>query len=100
MATVARGLRPGTLMSVARQDTNGAQSWREVPKTTGRLMRVLRLVQILRTGHSGTVDDLAKLLSVSRRTVFRDLELLARAGYRFTYQRKTRRYSTEQTMIP
>lgn len=66
---------------------------------TKRVERLLKLIQALQSGRSKTVEDLAKLAGVSRRTVFRDLELLARAGIRYTYDRHTRRYSTEQTML-
>jgi proteasome accessory factor B len=57
------------------------------------------LIQALQSSRSKTVGDLAELAGVSRRTVFRDLELLSRAGIPYTYDRETRRYSTERTML-
>lgn len=66
---------------------------------TKRIERLLKLIQLLEQGRSKTADDLAELAGVSRRTVFRDLELLARAGIRYTYEHDTRRYSTERTTL-
>jgi predicted DNA-binding transcriptional regulator YafY len=45
-----------------------------------RLQRVLRLVSILQTNRFSSPDELAVKLKVSRRTVFRDLDTLRRAG--------------------
>ncbi len=67
-------------------------------KRTG-IERLLRLIQALQTGRSKTAKDLADEINVSRRTVFRDLELLARAGIRYTFDRQTQRYSTNQTAL-
>ena len=64
-----------------------------------RVERLLTLIQALQSGRSKTADDLAELAGVSRRTIFRDLELLDRAGIRFVYDRETRRYSAEQTTL-
>ena len=54
---------------------------------TRRIERLLKFIQALQSGRSKTVDDLAELTGVSRRTVFRDLELLSRVGVRYTYDR-------------
>lgn len=64
---------------------------RSSPK--GRLKRVLQLMRALQRGQPRTAEELACLLSVSRRTVFRDLELLAEAGISYTYNRSTGTYS-------
>lgn len=66
---------------------------------TKRIERLLELIQVLQSGRSHTVEDLAKHVGVSRRTVFRDLELLARAGIRYAYDRETKRYSTAGTTL-
>ncbi len=66
---------------------------------TGRIERLLRLIQGLESGRSPTVEELAELTGVSRRTVFRDLRLLDRAGIRYTYDRDTRRYAAERAVL-
>lgn len=68
---------------------------------TKRLERLLKLIQALQSGRSQTADDLSEAVGVSRRTVFRDLELLTRAGIPYTFDRKTRRYSiVELSYLP
>ncbi|RPI61897.1 MAG: HTH domain-containing protein, partial [Planctomycetaceae bacterium] len=41
-----------------------------------RVYRLLRLITMLQSGRSYTVDELAVELEISRRTVFRDLNML------------------------
>ena len=68
---------------------------------TQRVERLLKLVQALQSGRTLTVDELAEMIGVSRRTVFRDLDVLSRAGISYTFDRTTKRYSTEQiTLLP
>jgi len=45
-----------------------------------RLQRVLRMVSILQSGRYFSPSELAERLSVTRRTVFRDLDMLRKAG--------------------
>ena len=66
---------------------------------TERVERLLKLIQALQTGRSFLVDELASLVGVSRRTVFRDLRLLEQAGMPYHYDRGSRRYSIEQTSV-
>lgn len=66
---------------------------------TRRIERLLALIQELQSGRAVTIDDLAKAAGVSRRTIFRDLDLLARAGIPYTYDRATRRYSTDRVSV-
>lgn len=65
-----------------------------------RIERLLKLIQSLQSGRAQAVDDLAKLTGVSRRTIFRDLDLLTRAGIPYTFDRANKRYLTERTTIP
>ncbi|MEK6676049.1 MAG: WYL domain-containing protein [Planctomycetota bacterium] len=66
-----------------------------------RLERLLRLIQSLQTGRQGTIDEISKSVGVSRRTIFRDLEILSRAGINFTFDRDTKQYATgESTVLP
>ena len=45
-----------------------------------RLLRLLRIVRLLQSGRPYTSTELAKESGVSQRTIFRDLQLLQRAG--------------------
>ena len=68
---------------------------------TKRIERLLKLIQALQAGRANTVKGLAALVGVSRRTVFRDLELLSRAGIHYTFDRHSRRYDTDSaTLLP
>ncbi len=49
----------------------------------GRVTRLIRLVNLLQGTERYTAEQLAKHLRVSRRTVFRDLKVLQRAGVPF-----------------
>ena len=64
-----------------------------------RIERLLKLIQSLQSGRAQAVDDLVKLTGVSRRTIFRDLDLLTRAGIPYTFDRANKRYSTERTTL-
>ena len=60
--------------------------------------RVSRLVQILTTLQSGqryAVDDLAEMLGLSRRMIFRDLKDLQKAGVPCHYDKKTCHYTID-----
>jgi predicted DNA-binding transcriptional regulator YafY len=50
------------------------------------------IMHALQTARGYGVDDLAELVGVDRRTVFRDLELLKRSGIHFSYDRPSQRY--------
>jgi len=43
--------------------------------------RIERLIGLIERSQTGTAQDLAKVLSVSRRTIFNDLEHLKGRGY-------------------
>ena len=51
----------------------------------GRVARILRLLSLLQSTERNTVHSLAERLRVSRRTVFRDLSVLERAGVPFRH---------------
>ena len=44
-----------------------------------RIYRILRLITLLQSGRGYSADELAEELEVSRRTVFRDLNVLEMA---------------------
>ncbi len=47
---------------------------------TEKIHRLLRLIMLLHAGQAGSPDELAKMLAVTRRTLFRDLAALKKAG--------------------
>lgn len=59
---------------------------------TPRLSRLLNLVQLLNSGFQRNACELAELLGVSRRTVFRDLKTLVAAGVPLVYDTATQKY--------
>ena len=67
--------------------------------TTDRLERLLKLILTLESGRTYDVDELAKIVGVTRRTVFRDLKLLAQAGVDYAYDRETSRYHKDRTTV-
>lgn len=60
-----------------------------------RIARVFRLLIVLGSGQPYTVDDLARLFSITRRTVFRDLRLLQNIGIPYSYDHKQQCYRIE-----
>jgi len=62
----------------------------------GRIYRLLRLITMLQTQRKYTVNELAEELEVSRRTVFRDLNVLEMAHIPYQYDSYTGGYSISQ----
>lgn len=60
--------------------------------SVSRIYRVLRLVTMLQSGRNYTVSELARELEVSRRTVFRDLNMLELAHIPYYYDRQRSTY--------
>ena len=58
-----------------------------------RISRVIRILTALQSSQNFTVDELADLFGVSRRTVFRDLKELDLLGIPYACDSKTHRYS-------
>lgn len=63
----------------------------------GRLHRVLKLITLLQTGRSYNAGRLAAECSVSRRTIYRDLNTIEKAGIPVFYDRPTQRYQVHET---
>lgn len=61
-----------------------------------RIQRLMRLIVVLQTSSSQTVADLMKELNVSRRTLFRDLDVLKAAGIPI-YHDRDRGYRINQS---
>lgn len=53
---------------------------------TRRINRLVRLIVLLQAGQAGSPDELAQMLGVSRRTLFRDLNVLKDAGVPHFYE--------------
>lgn len=66
---------------------------------TKRVERLLQLIQTLQSGRGFSADDLADAIGVSRRTIFRDLKVLSRAGMPFEFDRASRRYSAHRSAL-
>lgn len=64
-----------------------------------RIQRLLRLLVLLQTGRPFGVADLMKELGVSRRTLFRDLEVVTRAGIPCFYDDQTRSYRIDRAFF-
>jgi predicted DNA-binding transcriptional regulator YafY len=62
---------------------------------TSRVSRVVRLLTTLQSGENYAVNDLAKMLGTSRRTVFRDLKELQTVGVPYHYNTKSGSYSID-----
>lgn len=60
---------------------------------TSRVERLLALIQAIQRGGTQTADELASRLQVSKRTVFRDMDVLRRSGLPYTFDRAARSYS-------
>jgi predicted DNA-binding transcriptional regulator YafY len=58
-----------------------------------RITRLLRLLRMLHTGAGQNSAALAKACGVTRRTIFRDLESLRRAGVPLEFDQKAQRFS-------
>jgi predicted DNA-binding transcriptional regulator YafY len=55
-------------------------------RTHSRFLRVIRLVIFFQTGQVADCAALSKQFRVSRRTIFRDLELISEAGYTLSFK--------------
>ena len=58
--------------------------------------RIERLIRLINYSNTGTAEVLAKKLSVSRRTVFNDLEFLKGKGCTITYSHSAGSYRFEE----
>ncbi len=60
-----------------------------------RIVRVMQILTALQAGKTYTADDLAKLFSTSRRTIFRDLKELQDVGIPYKYDPKSHGYTID-----
>jgi predicted DNA-binding transcriptional regulator YafY len=58
-----------------------------------RIVRLMKLLQMLQAGRGQNADGLAKVCGVGRRSIFRDLDTLRQAGVQLAFDTHTRRYS-------
>ena len=64
-----------------------------------RVGRVVKILTALQTGRSVTADNLAKTLGISRRTIFRDLQDLKKAGVNINFNGKNHHYTLESDSL-
>lgn len=64
-----------------------------------RIYRLLRLITMLQSGKSYLANDLASELKVSRRTLFRDLNMLKMANVPLVYHRGQHSYAIEKSFF-
>jgi len=64
-----------------------------------RLYRLLQMITLLRSGRRYDADALAQELGVSRRTVFRDLNLLEAAGIPYYFDEEVRSYTINRSFF-
>jgi len=57
-----------------------------------RIRRLLRMLQMLQSGSGKNASALATAFKVTRRTIFRDLQVLREADLPLEYDGKTERY--------
>lgn len=63
----------------------GTPMTHNAPAIVGRQARALRILTCLQAGPGFNASELASQLQVSRRTIFRDLDLIRRAGVQFYF---------------
>ena len=68
-------------------------------KAPERIYRLLKLVTLLQTGKQFVSDDLAREVSASRRTLFRDLTLLRQVGIPIKFDVGQHTYQIEQSFF-
>jgi predicted DNA-binding transcriptional regulator YafY len=64
-----------------------------------RLYRLLNLITLLRSGRRYDPNSLARELGVSRRTIFRDLNILTAAGIPYYFDEETGAYTISQSFF-
>lgn len=64
-----------------------------------RVARLFRVIAALRSGRSYDADGLARELSVSRRTLFRDLKLLEHSGVPYRFDHRNGRYAISDSVF-
>ena len=62
---------------------------------TSRVSRMIQILMALQSGQLYAADDLAKMLGLSRRMLFRDLKDLQKAGVPCHYDKRTHHYTLD-----
>ncbi|MBD3674625.1 MAG: transcriptional regulator [Planctomycetaceae bacterium] len=66
--------------------------------TNQRLERLLRLLNVLQSGRPFNTRELSEMLSVSRRTIFRDINLLQDSGMEIRFSEEKQGYSLPESV--
>ena len=84
---------PGSTPAAAPPTSNSTDNFEPQPsRRDKRIIRLVRLMQLLQSGPGQNASDLAKACKVGRRTIFRDLRVFREAGLPLEYDAKTERY--------
>jgi len=65
-----------------------------------RLVRLLRLIDLFETKRHVTVDKLVQFSNCSKRTIFRDLQLLNETGFDISFDKSKNGYYLKSRAIP
>ena len=65
-----------------------------------KINRIIHLLTVLPLGNGLTIENLTKLLGVSRRTIFRDLKELKKAGVACHFDKLSHCYTIHKTIPP
>jgi len=64
--------------------------------STDRTQRIIRIIIALQSAQNYSVEDLARLFETSRRTIYRDLNVLQKAGVPFHYAPQSHCYTIDK----
>ena len=66
---------------------------------TSRVSRIIQILTALQSGQHYSVDDLAKILGIGRRTLFRDLKDIQKADVPCYFDKQTRGYTIDPSFF-
>ncbi len=92
MTAAGDGERKNRAATVRSPPPAGRPRKRAATMNLARIHRLLQLIGLLQAGRGYNTDALAQACGVSRRTVFRDLDLLRLSGVPLAFDEKQQRY--------
>ena len=66
---------------------------------SNRIKRILNILTVCQSGRNFQTDEITKLLNISRRTFYRDIEQLRQAGINCNYNSRKRSYEVDKDCI-
>ncbi len=98
---LAAGNNPAESSQGRAAGSNGHSTTRAGTVAGGsRVSRILQLINTMRSGDAFSIDDLVSRMRISRRTVFRDLDMLAQSGIPCSYDSQRRGYRISERYFP